>query len=50
MALDREDRNYDPELVRIIIDRAKLRPDAASKAVDLDNLPLGETVTYTWKN
>lgn len=50
IALDREDRNYDPELVRVIIDRAKLRPDAASKGIDLDYLPLGETATFTWKS
>jgi len=49
VSLDREDRNYDPELVRLIIDRAKLRADATSKGIDLDNLPLGQNATFTWK-
>lgn len=49
VSLDREDRNYDPELVHLIVERAKLRPDAASKGIDFDDLPLGQNATYTWK-
>ena len=47
--LDREDRSFEPELVRLIIDRAKLKPDATSAGVDLYNLPLNQESSFTWK-
>ena len=47
--LGREDRSFEPELVRLIIDRAKLKPEATSAKIDLYSLPLNEDVTFTWK-
>jgi hypothetical protein len=47
--LDREDRNYDALLARLIIEHAKLKPDAASASLALDQLPLGQNRVYTWK-
>jgi hypothetical protein len=47
--LDREDRNYDPLLARLIIERAKLKPAAESVSLNLDELPLGKDRMYTWK-
>jgi hypothetical protein len=49
IALEREDRNFDPALVRLIIERAKLKPVADAAKVDLSNLPTGADATYTWK-
>lgn len=49
IALEREDRNYSPELTQLIIERAKLKPDAATAGVDLSNLPAAIDATYTWK-
>lgn len=49
VSLDREDVNYEPELARLIVERAGLRPDKESGAVDLTNLPLGSERTFTWK-
>ncbi|MBK8046031.1 MAG: hypothetical protein IPK16_02195 [Anaerolineales bacterium] len=47
--LDREDRSFEPELVRLIIDRAKLKPEATSGGVDLYSLPLNQEISFTWK-
>ncbi|MCB0065659.1 MAG: hypothetical protein H6640_04800 [Caldilineaceae bacterium] len=49
IALDREDRNFDPELAMLIIERAGLKPDGAAAGVDLANLPLGKSTILTWK-
>jgi hypothetical protein len=49
IALDREDRNYDPELARLIIERAGLKPDKSVGSINLANLPTGRDATYTWK-
>jgi hypothetical protein len=49
ISLDREDRNYDPTLARLIIERAGLKPDKSNTGVDLGNLPTGKDATYTWK-
>jgi len=49
ISLDREDRNYDPELAMLIIERARLKPDGEAAGVDLANLPLGKSTILTWK-
>jgi hypothetical protein len=49
IALEREDRNYDPALAQLIIEHARLKPVAAAATVDLANLPTATDATYTWK-
>jgi hypothetical protein len=49
IALDREDRNFDPELAHLIIDRAGLKPDKANANPNLATLPAGRDASYTWK-
>jgi hypothetical protein len=49
IALDREDRNFDPELARLVIERAGLKPDKSAAGITLANLPTGRDETYTWK-
>jgi hypothetical protein len=49
IALEREDRNFDPELARLIIERAGLKPDKDTAGTDLANLPAARNATYTWK-
>ena len=49
IALEREDANYDPALARLIIERARLKPDGQDQAVDLTSLPLGQERIFTWK-
>ena len=49
VALDREDTKYDPELVQLIIERAKLKPEAAGYSVDLTQLPFGKDAVFAWK-
>jgi hypothetical protein len=49
IAIDREDSSFDPELVALIIERARLKPDADAAKIDWNNLPLGNSVTLTWK-
>jgi hypothetical protein len=49
IALDREDRNYDPALVRLIVERAGLKPDKSNTVANLASLPTGKDATYTWK-
>jgi hypothetical protein len=46
-AIEREDRTYDPELARLIIERAGLRPADRGNPTDLTKLPAGKA-TYTW--
>ncbi len=47
ISIDREDRNFNADLVRTIIERAKLRPDGA--VAGLDTLSFGKEATYAWK-
>jgi hypothetical protein len=49
IALEREDRNFDPELTRLIIERAGLKADKDTAGTDLTNLPVARNATYTWK-
>lgn len=49
LSLEREDRNYDPELAYLVVQRAKLRPDGAGHPVDYSSLPLGEDQIIAWK-
>ena len=49
ISLGREDRNFDPELAALIIERARLKPDGDAAKVDLNNLPLGSAQMLTWK-
>ena len=49
ISLDREDRNYDPALAQLVIERARLKPDKDTTGIDLANLPTGKDATYTWK-
>jgi len=49
IALNREDRNFDPELAMLIIARAGLKPAGDAIGVDLANLSLGKSTTFTWK-
>ncbi len=49
ISIGREDRNFDPELAALIIERARLKADGAAAKVDLNNLPLGSTQTLVWK-
>lgn len=47
LTIDREDRVYDPELARLIIEHAGLKPVESSKLPDLINLPKHKA-TYNW--
>jgi hypothetical protein len=48
LASEREDRRYEPELARLIIERAGLNPADAGNPQDLDNLPSGHKAIFTW--
>jgi hypothetical protein len=47
IVLEREDRAYDPELARLIIERAGLKPTDPANPRDLAQLPKGKA-TYVW--
>lgn len=47
VTLERSNRVYDPELARLVIDRAGLKPADGSNPQDLTKLPAGKAV-YTW--
>jgi hypothetical protein len=47
IVIEREDRLYDPELARLIIERAKLAPAAGNSLTDLTKLPQAKTA-YSW--
>jgi hypothetical protein len=47
IALEREDRAYDPELAGLIIERAGLKPTDPANPSDLTQLPKGKA-TYVW--
>ena len=49
IALEREDTNYDPGLVQLILDRAQLKADGDGHPLDLTNLPLGQDKIVSWK-
>ena len=48
IALNREDRAFDPELAALVIERAGLHPSDASNPKDLHHIPSGKKVSYTW--
>ena len=45
---EREDRNLDPKLAQIIIERAELQPVDAGNPETIDKLPLNHKATYHW--
>ena len=45
--LEREDRAYSPELTRLVIERAKLKPTSNDNPTDFEHLPASKT-TYVW--
>lgn len=47
IVIEREDRTYDPELARLIIERAGLSPTADNSLSDLKKLPIGKA-SYSW--
>ncbi len=47
IVIEREDRLYDPELARLIIERAKLAPAAGNTITDLTKLPQAKAA-YSW--
>jgi len=47
IVIEREDRAYDPELARLIIERAGLKATAPENPKDLTQLPAGKR-TYFW--
>ncbi|MEZ4618451.1 MAG: hypothetical protein R2867_23455 [Caldilineaceae bacterium] len=47
IVIEREDRAYDPELARLIIEHANLSPANDNKLTDLTTLPQIKT-SYTW--
>lgn len=47
IVIEREDRTYDPELARLIIERAGLSPAADNELSDLTTLPQAKA-TYNW--
>ncbi|CAN5449868.1 hypothetical protein BH10CHL1_BH10CHL1_38680 [soil metagenome] len=47
IVIEREDRAYDPELVRLIIERAGLKPTDPGNPKDLTQLPPGKKM-YAW--
>lgn len=49
ISLEREDTNYDPALVQLVLERAHLKPDGAGHPVDLSRLPLGQDKLIGWK-
>ena len=46
--IEREDRDFNPELARLIIDKAGLNPDGDTPAT-LSELPEGVAATYVWR-
>ncbi|NJN83385.1 MAG: hypothetical protein HC802_14610 [Caldilineaceae bacterium] len=48
IAMEREDRDYDPKLAALIIERARLTPDASNPLAELEHLPEGQKGVYTW--
>lgn len=47
IVIEREDRVYDPELARLIIERANLKSTDPSNPTDFQHLPQGKA-TYIW--
>lgn len=48
LAVSREDRQYDPELAQLIIERADLNP-AGGHHYTVHTLPMKQKATYTWQ-
>lgn len=46
--IEREDRDYNPELARLIIEKAGLQPEGDAP-VSLTELPEGMAATYSWR-
>ena len=46
--IEREDRDYNPDLLRLIVERAGLKPQDGAPT-DLHHLPQGINATYTWQ-
>jgi hypothetical protein len=49
ITIEREDRDFDPELAAFIVERARLKPDSYAARLDLNNLPFGKSALFTWK-
>ena len=49
IVIEREDRAYDPELARLVIERAGLSPAAGNDLGNLTELPQAKT-TYSWSS
>jgi hypothetical protein len=48
-ALAREDMPYDPELARLVAEKAGLKPERGQKMQNFDQIPQDEKGVYTWK-
>lgn len=48
IAQEREDRIYDAELARLIIEHAGLKPAGRGNPTDLTKVPAGSKETFTW--
>ena len=48
LAVERQDRAYDDELARLIIEKAGLQPADNTNPQDLKQLPVGKKVTFVW--
>jgi hypothetical protein len=49
ITIEREDRDFDPELAALVIERAHLKPESKAARLDLNNLPFGQSAVFTWK-
>jgi hypothetical protein len=48
LAMEREDRVFDAELARLVIERAGLRPAGRENPSDLTQLPVAQKQAFTW--
>jgi hypothetical protein len=49
ISIEREDRSFDPELAQLVIDRAGLSAIDSENPADLQQLPLEEKATFSWR-
>ena len=49
IALERQDRVYDPTLAQLIAERASLRPGDKDTPKDITKIPRANKATFTWK-
>jgi hypothetical protein len=49
LAMLREDNPYDPELARLVVERAGLRPADKANPTDFTQLPLEQKAVYIWQ-